>query len=162
MQDKPKWHLKEAIAYYREQGAPRDQQALIALLQEVQAEKGGTIPKKSLEKIAESYDIKKSLLKAVIRAVPGLRHEDAPHCLEVCGHKACRKNGAESLLAFLKDTYGAEDGGVSRDGAFSLRVTGCLKHCGKGPVIRWDGKSHTHADEALVRRLVEGDMKESE
>ena len=94
--------------------------------------------------------------------MPGLRHEDAPHCLEVCGHEACRKNGAESLLAFLKDTYGAEDGGTSRDGAFSLRVTGCLKHCGKGPVIRWDGKSHTHAGEALVRRLVEGDTEERE
>ena len=155
MQDKPEWHLKEAIAYYREQGAPRDQQALIALLKEVQAEKGGKIPKKSLEKLAESYAIKKSLLKAVIRTVPGLRHEDAPHTLEVCGHKACLKNGAGRLCAFLKDAYGAEDGGVSQGGEFSLRVAGCLKKCGKGPVIRWDGESYTHADEALIRRLLQ-------
>lgn len=155
MQDKPEWHLKEAIAWYREQGAPQDQQALVALLTEAQAENGGAIPQKALETIAESYAIKISLLKAIIRTVPSLRQEDAPHTLEVCGHKACLKNGAGRLCAFLKDACGAEDGGVSRGGAFSLRVTGCLKKCGKGPVIRWDGESYTHADEALIRRLLQ-------
>ena len=44
-----KWHLKDALDRYRAQGAPQNQQVLIALLQEVQAEKGGVLPQKALK-----------------------------------------------------------------------------------------------------------------
>ena len=39
------WDLKEAIDYYRRQGAPGDQTALRNLLGEIQSEQGGAIPK---------------------------------------------------------------------------------------------------------------------
>ena len=38
------WNLTEAIEYYRGQNVSQDQQALIELLREVQAENGGSIP----------------------------------------------------------------------------------------------------------------------
>lgn len=71
-----KWHLKEAIAFHQSQGAPHDQQALLELLTEVQKEKGGVIPKKSLGKIADAYDVKKSFLRVVINKNPSLHLEE--------------------------------------------------------------------------------------
>ena len=38
------WTLEEAVAYYKKQGAPQDQTALINLLREIQTESGGAIP----------------------------------------------------------------------------------------------------------------------
>ena len=38
---------------------------------------------------------------------------------------------------------------------FTLRQVGCMRQCGKGPNIRWDGKIYNGADEDLIRSLVE-------
>ena len=38
------WTLEEALADYRRQGAPGEQGALVALLREVQEERGGALP----------------------------------------------------------------------------------------------------------------------
>ena len=49
------WNLEEALAYYKTQGAPRDQSAVIALLKEIQANSGGSIPAYAVTHAAESY-----------------------------------------------------------------------------------------------------------
>ena len=36
--------VEEAVMYYKKQGAPGDQSALVSLLREVQQESGGAIP----------------------------------------------------------------------------------------------------------------------
>ena len=46
------WTLEEALAYYRRQGAPGEQGALVALLREVQEERGGALPAADLAEIA--------------------------------------------------------------------------------------------------------------
>ena len=38
------WNLEEAMHYYKKQGAPRDQSALVSLLREIQQENNGSIP----------------------------------------------------------------------------------------------------------------------
>ena len=38
------WNMEEALSYYRGQGAPADQNALVGLLKEIQQEQGGGIP----------------------------------------------------------------------------------------------------------------------
>ena len=38
----------------------------------------------------------------------------------------------------------------------SVSFVPCMRLCGKGPNIRWDGKIYHQADEALIRSLVEG------
>ena len=59
------WNLEEAISYYKRQGAPGDQNALIALLREIQSENGG-IPKYMLGQIAAMYQIKEGVLLVLI------------------------------------------------------------------------------------------------
>ena len=141
------WNFEEAAAYYQNMGAPGDQNALIGLLREVQQESGGSIPGYFTVQIAEYYGIKESLVLAIVRRIPSLRLSDV-HCLEICAGPNCPKKG--TLAQFVEKTYGV------KPVKFILKYTGCMRLCGKGPNIKWDGKIYHQADEALIRSLVEG------
>ena len=94
------WNLSEALDYYKQQGAPADQSALISLLTEVQQEQGGSIPKYLLTEIAGYYAVKESLLLAIIRRIPRLRLADT-HLLDVCAGRLAavvRLGGARLVL----------------------------------------------------------------
>ena len=139
------WNLKEAVAYYGRQGAPGDQTALVSLLKEVQSE-FGAIPLWTVEEIAQAYQVKASYLLAVVKRIPSLRIENT-HLLEVCGGPNCRA----SLAPFVEKTYG------KNPKEFVFKICPCMRMCGKGPNIKWDGKLYHKADEALLRRLIEGE-----
>ena len=134
-----KWHLDEAIAFYQSQGAPRQKQALLELLAEVQKHKGGTITQKSMKQIAHAYDIKKSFLRAVIAQSPELNAEERAHKLRVYGKKSCPKQETKELIDFIMQTYDVKDGGTSKIGDFSFKIISCKKKCYKTPTIKWDG-----------------------
>lgn len=144
------WELEEAIGYYRKQGAPSDQTALTSLLREIQQENGGGIPAYLLAGVADSLGVKESYLLAIIRRIPSLRLLDS-HCLEICAGPNCGKR--KELAEFVEKTYGTSPK------AFTLKYVPCMRMCGKGPNIRWDGKLHHKADAALIRSLVEGKEK---
>ena len=138
--------LVEAVAYYRRQGAPADQTALTALLREVQQGCGGSIPQWIVPQLAQLLETKESFLLAIIRRIPSLRLS-GEHLLELCGGPNCSKRAA--LAAFVTRTYGEKPKG------FGVKFVPCMRLCGKGPNIKWDGKVYHGADEALIRRLVE-------
>lgn len=142
--------MRELIAYYREQGAPGDQQMVFALLREMQEICGGVLTGEALDEIAAAYGMKNAMLLAMIRRLPGLRYEDAPHRLEICG----RCKAGAGLAAFVERAYGAKSGAACPAG-FLYRVVPCMKNCKNGPSIRWDGALYSRADEAMIRRLVE-------
>ena len=137
------WKLHEAIAYYRSVGAPADQQALIGLLREVSKEYGG-IPRAILTDIAQSYGIKEGILLSLIRRVPSLRLAEG-HLLEICAGPNCGK--CVSLAACAEK--------LAAQGKCTLKYAPCMRLCGKGPNIRWDGKLYHKADEKLLRELVQ-------
>ena len=141
------WKLEEAISYYKGQGAPGDQNMMIALLREIQQESGGGIPPAALTAVAEAYRVKESLLTALIKRIPSLRLSDT-HCLELCGGPNC---GQHTQLAAL-----AEQLQKAAPGKFTLKQVPCMRMCGKGPNLRWDGTLYHNADEALLRRLTDG------
>lgn len=140
------WDLEEAIGYYHSQGAPGDQTAVVSLLREIQGENGGAIPREALNRAAEGLGVKGGFLLAFVRRIPSLRLSDS-HTLELCGGPNCGKRAA--LAAFVEKTWGENPAG------FSVRQVPCMRQCGKGPNIRWDGVLYHNADEALLRRLIE-------
>ena len=142
------WSMDEAAAYYKKQGAPGNSAAVISLLREVQQEHGGSIPRFALEEMAAALEVKEGFFLALIRRIPSLRLADT-HCLELCGGPNCGKRAA--LAAFVEETYGL------RPEKFTWRVVPCMRMCGKGPNIRWDGKLYHQADAALLKRLIEGE-----
>ena len=139
------WNLHEALEYYKRQGAPADQNALIALLTEVQAEHGGSIPKALLVDIATFYGTKEGVLLALIRRIPRLRLSDL-HTLEICAGPNCGKAAALAKAA--------ENLCAAHPGKISLKFVSCMRMCGKGPNLKFDGKLYHKADEALLDELL--------
>ena len=136
------WNLEEALDYYRRQGAPGDQNALIALLKEIQKE-NGCIPVEAPAKIAAVYEIREPLVLALIRRIPSLRLSGG-HCMELCAGPNCGK--ADFLADYAEKTAPR---GVT------VKRVGCMRLCGKGPNLRWDGTLYHKADKALIRRLMD-------
>lgn len=133
------WDLNEAMEYYARQGAPSDQSALIALLKEIQQEKGCVSPA-DLTQMVQYYKVKEGLFLALIRRLPGVRL-GTTHVLEICGGPNCSKRG--KLAAFGETLTGV-----------TVKTVPCMRQCGKGPNIRFDGQLYNGADEALIRRLL--------
>ena len=140
------WSLEEAISYYKNQGAPGDQSAVICLLREIQQENGGSIPIDALATAAKAYGVKDSFLNALIKRIPSLRLAKS-HCLELCAGPNCNKSAA--LAAFAEAVRDAAPGKIT------VKFAPCMRMCGKGPNIKWDGKLYHQADEALLKRLTE-------
>lgn len=138
------WNYDEAISYYRSAGAPRDQNVLISLLREIQQHHSGHIPSYYLSRIAQSYEIKESILLVLIKRIPSLRLENS-HCLELCAGPNC---GKHKELADYAEKLKMETG------SFELRFVPCMRKCGKGPNIRWDGKLFNEANIELLRKLI--------
>jgi NADH:ubiquinone oxidoreductase subunit E len=139
------WNLEEAMHYYKKQGAPRDQSALVSLLREIQQENNGSIPVYVLSTIADSYEVKESLLLAVIKRIPSLRLSDT-HCMELCAGPNCGKHItlAQYAEALQKNTK-----------SFTLKFVPCMRMCGKGPNVKWDGTVYHQADDVLLQKLVD-------
>ena len=137
------WSIEEAVTYYRRQGAPGDQTALVNLLREIMKEKDA-LSHGDLHAVAEAFGLKQTYLLAIIRRFPGLRLQDR-HTLEICAGPNCGK------CRELCD-YG-ETIKESGDGRISVSYVPCMRMCGKGPNIRWDGTVYHRADVALLKRL---------
>lgn len=137
------WTLEEAISYYQTQGAPREQSALISMLREVQAENGGAIPQYAPKRIADAYDIKEGVLLALIKRIPSLRLGSG-NCLELCAGPNCGKH--HPLAAYAEKLQ-------KEQGNFTLKYIPCMRMCGKGPNIRWNGNVYHGATEDLLLRL---------
>ena len=136
------WDLKEALEYYKRQGAPGDQNALRNLLSEIQTESGGAIPGYLLAQAAQLLGVKETFLAAIVRRVPSLRLKDV-HLLEVCGGPNCSRRGD---LARLAEQY---------RGKVEVKIVPCMRQCGKGPNLRFDGRLYNAADGQLLARLID-------
>ena len=147
------WNIHEAVEYYKGQDAPQNQFALVELLKEVQEHNGGVLTDIAVEEIAALLNTKVTFLNAVIKRYPSLKPASAPHRLEVCGGKNCAATGSAALLKHIRQAYGVENGGISTKGVFSFKICGCLKHCGKGPNIKWDGEIYNAATPELIKKL---------
>ena len=138
------WTLQEAIEYYRTQGAPADQSALIGLLQEIQRENGG-ISRGDIGTIMQALAIKEGLLLALIKRIPSLRIKDV-HTLEVCAGPNC---GKYTALAAFAEKLSNESGG-----RIELKFMPCMRMCAKGPNVRLNGTVHHGMTEEKLRELL--------
>jgi len=135
-------HMQEMLDYYRRQGAPGDQTALVNLLKEVQSIHGA-VPKWAVVEIAESYGIKESFVLAVVKRIPSLRLQDS-HLLELCAGPNCGKHTA----------LAAEAEKLCKLKGIELKYMGCQRMCGKGPNIKYDGKMYHKATVELLQELL--------
>lgn len=134
--------MKEILDYYRRQGAPGDQTALVGLLKELQ-QTYGSVPKWAVGEIAEEYKVKESFILAVVKRIPSLRLQDT-HLLQLCAGPNCGKHTA----------LAAEAKKLCKLKGVELKYMGCQRMCGKGPNIRFDGKLYHKATVELLQELL--------
>lgn len=134
--------MEDIFQYYKRQGAPGDQTALISLFEEVMAENGGAIPQEAIRQAGAFYGVKESFLLAIIHRIPRLKLENS-RCLQLCGGPNCSKS-----RELAKE---AEKLAVKNN--FSLSYVGCMRMCGKGPNIKWNGEIYHQADPTLLEKL---------
>lgn len=134
--------MKELLDYYRGQGAPGDQTALVNLLKELQRTHGA-VPKWAVAEIAQCYQIKESYLLAVVKRIPSLRLQDT-HLLELCAGPNCGKHTA----------LAAEAEKLCKLKGVTLKYMGCQRMCGKGPNVKFDGKLYHKATVEMLRELL--------
>lgn len=134
--------MKELLDYYRRQGAPGDQTALVNLLKELQ-QTHGAVPKWAVGEIAASYKIKESFILAVVKRIPALRLQDT-HLLQLCAGPNCGKHAA----------LAAEAEKLCKLKGIELKYMGCQRMCGKGPNIKFDGKLYHKATVELLQELL--------
>ena len=134
--------MKELLDYYRRQGAPGDQTALVNLLKELQ-QTHGAVPKWAVAEIAEEYKTKESFILAVVKRIPSLRLQDS-HLLQLCAGPNCGKHA----------DLAAEAEKLCKLKGVELKYMGCQRMCGKGPNIKFDGKLYHKATAELLRELL--------
>ena len=134
--------MKEILDYYRRQGAPGDQTALVGLLKELQ-QTYGAVPKWAVGEIAEEYKVKESFILAVVKRIPSLRLQDT-HLLQLCAGPNCGKHTA----------LAAEAEKLCKLKGVELKYMGCQRMCGKGPNIKYDGKLYHKATVELLQELL--------
>ena len=134
--------MQELLDYYRRQGAPGDQTALVNLLKELQ-QTHGAVPKWAVAEIAEAYKVKESFILAVVKRIPSLRLQDT-HLLQLCAGPNCGKHTA----------LAAEAEKLCKLKGVELKYMGCQRMCGKGPNIRFDGKLYHKATVELLQELL--------
>ena len=134
--------MKELLDYYRRQGAPGDQTALVNLLKELQ-QTHGAVPKWAVGEIAEEYNVKESFILAVVKRIPSLRLQDT-HLLQLCAGPNCGKHTA----------LAAEAEKSCKLKGIELKYIGCQRMCGKGPNIKFDGKLYHKATVELLQELL--------
>ena len=135
--------MEEIIEYYIRQGAPSDQNALVNMLRELGEQCGGAVTQPVLSRVAEACKVKESFLLAVIKRYPSLK-VDNRHVLEICGGPNCGK--CRENMAFAEK--------MSPNDRLQVKLSPCMRMCGKGPNIKLDGKIYHQADVNFIKKLI--------
>ena len=141
------WDLNETIDYYRSQGAPGDQQMLIALLREAQ-QAAGPLTAQTVSAIEQALKIPPSTIPALIKRVPSIRMAAHPHRLEIC------QNCGRQLALWVQENCHVSPGGVCGEGGFSFHLTGCMKNCKASPSMKWDGVLYPRASVETLKGIL--------
>ena len=129
--------LESTLERYRGTAGAGDQQALIALLREVQ-QLYGCVPTVIQQRIAQATETSPSLVAALVKRIPGLTEAEYRHQITVCTGPRCSSKGGIAVLRAIQDALGILPGETTTDGRFHLETRNCLKKCGNAPNVMID------------------------
>lgn len=120
---------------------PQDRSQLIAILQEIQAQKN-YLSQEDMTAVAEYLHISVSAVYSVATFYENFSLEPkGKHIIKVCDGTAChvRKSGPiyDALRDYLELTGKRK---TSEDGMFTLETVACLGACGLAPTMTIDGE----------------------
>jgi formate dehydrogenase subunit gamma len=101
----------------------------------------GYIPADAVPRIASGLHLSRAEVHGVISFYHYFRHhKPGKHVLQVCRAEACQAMNCELTEAQAKQRLGADYGGTSADGQFTLEAAYCLGNCAAAPSVLVDDK----------------------
>lgn len=140
--------LAEVWSFYSSMKKPASQEAIAAMLTEIQEIRGFISPEcRALA--AEAAGVKESVVDCVMKHYKRLKPAAYEHRITVCTGERClskeNRKRQEKRLGKLKKQLGIKgvippEGALSADGTVLLETRNCLKHCRTAPNIWFDGE----------------------
>jgi NADH:ubiquinone oxidoreductase subunit E len=134
---------------------PERQAALIPALHRCQEELGGWISPEIMEDCAELFGLEPVEVYGVASFYPMFRlSPPGRHVVGICHNISCDLRGADDIVAAVCEHTGAEVGGTSPDGRFSVEVLECQGACANAPMFDLDGTYHEDLDPDKVAAIL--------
>jgi NADH-quinone oxidoreductase subunit E len=144
--------FEELITHY-----PDRRSALIPALHRCQEELGGWISPEIMEACAELFELEPVEVFGVASFYPMFNLKPVgAHTICVCHNISCHIRGAEDLIAKAIEVTGAEVGGVSSDGKWTIKRVECQGACTAAPMIDLDGVYHENLTVEELEKILGG------
>lgn len=142
----------ELLTHYPEKRA-----GLIPMLHRCQEELGGWLRPEHLEACATLLDMEPVEVFGVASFYPMFHLKPVGrHVVGICHNVACHIRGAEDLLQRACQVTGAEVGGISSDGKWTIERLECQGACTAAPMIDLDGVYHENLSPEDLERILGG------
>lgn len=142
--------LEELTTHY-----PQRRAALIPALHRCQEEMGGWLSPETLEDVAEFFDLEPVEVYGVASFYPMFHLKPVGrHVVGVCRNISCDLRGAPEIIEAVCRITGAQVGGTSADGNFTVEVLECQGACTNAPMMVVDGTYHENLDPQAVERIL--------
>jgi formate dehydrogenase subunit gamma len=117
----------------------------------------GFIPDPVVAVIASALNISRADVYGVLSFYHDFRQAPAGrHVVKVCRAEACQAMHTEEVCAHAEKRLGAEFGGTSADGAFTLEAVYCLGNCARSPAMMIDGNLYGCVDKKRFDAIISG------
>jgi len=146
---------EELVAYIRQcRTEPRGESRLIAVLQRVQQHFGYLSPE-ALDQVSQLMQIPAARVTGVATFYHFFNFTPkGQHRITVCLGTACYVRGAAKVQDRFKELLGLPEGGVTKDGRFSLEPARCLGACALAPVVVVNEKVYGNVTPADVEKIL--------
>jgi NADH-quinone oxidoreductase E subunit len=145
--------VKDHLAKYP---ADRKASAVIPLLDLAQRQLGGSISQEAIEHVAGLLDMPPMRVLEVASFYTMLNLKPVgQHHVQVCTTTPCWLRGSDEIMATCKKKLGIEDGGITKDGKFSLMEVECLGACVNAPMVQINDDYYEDLTPATMKKLLE-------
>ena len=133
----------------------RKKSALIAMLQDIQAEYN-YLPKEGLLHMTESLNIPLAQIYGIASFYKSFSLKPrGRHIINVCLGTACHVRGGQKILEGLERYLGIKVGQTTADSNFTLEAVRCLGCCGLAPVVTIGDDLYGKMDQVKIQKRID-------
>lgn len=151
--DQTKNQMNEILNYYKGLSGRLSQEAIVAMLRELQ-EVYGCIDPVMQEMAAEAAGVKASVIQTILKRYPSFKEAGYTHEIILCTGINCARKENFTLLQQLKEKLELDADGISKNKKVCVRTRSCIKQCRTAPNLLVDGRSCTSRNVEEILKLV--------